>query len=305
MMICGGYVCLVQYRRYQANPTVVSVERDFYGWNGTLPAFTFCYSDALHQDTADEFILNHWHVTEELDVARYQHYREFITLLVDATVFNFAGLLSYLDDPTLNGTDLDWIINALVRERDHYVSSFVKDEELMIPRPILTETGICYTVNSRQLKSLRDEDETETTTALDSPIECNFLQEQCFMKLDVFGSNVSLAIHSFYEPIRYETFFYELGHDDEIVATFRLLQTVNDAAVRELTHAQRKCLYYEEEMNLDSTPDQRNSGASVVDGFPFYSLNLCLLKCRAEKALSLCGCRPHFYPFFGEFIVQG
>lgn len=28
-----------------------------------------------------------------------------------------------------------------------------------------------------------------------------------------------------------------------------------------------------------------------------YSVNLCLMKCRAESALEICSCKPHFYPF--------
>lgn len=54
--------------------------------------------------------------------------------------------------------------------------------------------------------------------------------------------------------------------------------------LRALSRSQRKCLFYDE------------SEAT----FPGYNVNLCRLKCHAEEAIKLCGCRPHFYYFISE-----
>lgn len=325
MIVCGVYVCLLQYRRYLANPAVVSVERDFYDWNGTLPSITFCYTDNLSTDKANEFISTTWNVEENPEDEKYQYYRAFLEILMSSTVYNLAELLLYHDDPTLQAVDFETTIKLLTSEHDHYVSSFLKDDMDLIPEPILTERGLCYTVNSlqRDLLSIRNSRRHESSLAnivgadvvanKTIPIQCNFVQDQCFMKLDIFGFNASIAVHSFYEPIRYETSFYDLGHDDEIVTTFKLLETINDDLVRDLTFAQRKCLFYDEQQ-YGAQPDdvlsvggqgaRRRTGITVDDGNEIsnsvYSLNLCLLKCRAEMAIALCGCKPHFYPFIGE-----
>lgn len=136
------------------------------------------------------------------------------------------------------------------------------------------------------------------------------------MKVEIFELNSTVAIHSPFEPIRYESFFYELGHDDDIVSSFKLLETVNDDSVRELSFAQRKCLFYDEEEpqfhlgftqmgHLPWTGSRgRDRDRKSFDSNPVYSLNLCLLVCRAETAIALCGCKPHFYSRIGSWLDE-
>lgn len=310
-MFGGIYVCLVQYHRYWANPIVVSVERDFHAWNGTLPSLTFCYLDNLSPENADDYINRTWHVTQESsstdddgDTEKYLYYKEFLSLLLDANIYNLPALQKFSADATLKDLDLQVAIRTILSERDHYVSSFDNDLDL-VPRAILTERGLCYTVNSMQadIMPLADTISEGNNNQTTSPIGCNFMQDQCFLKLDIYGFNTSIAIHSPYEPIRYENYFYELADDSDIVAAFKLLETTNDDLVRDLTLAQRKCLFYDEPqeekeeqimraerlLRGDSDAGGKSSANSV------YSQNLCLLKCRANRAVSLCGCKPHFY----------
>lgn len=298
-MFGGIYVCLLQYHRYSANPIVVSVERDFHAWNGTLPSITFCYLDNLSPENTDDYINRTWHITQESstdadgDTEKYLYYKEFLSVLLETNIYNLPELLSYSADATLKDLDLLVVIKTILNEHDHYVNSFEKDLD---PAPIITERGVCYTVNSMQtdFMSLSGGNNNKTTN---TPIGCNFMQDQCFMKLDIFGFNTSIAIHSPFEPIRYENFFYELSHDADIVTAFKLLETINDESVRDLTFAQRKCLFYDEpqeRMRAETVPggDSIAVGKSVNS---IYSQNLCLLKRRAERAVSLCGCKPHFY----------
>lgn len=303
-MLCGIYVCLVQLNRYQANPSVVSVERDFYDWNGTLPSITFCYADNLSADKADEYLRATWNAEE--DTEKYLYYKEFLSLLVNSNIYNFSEMLSYLDDPSLVRLDLEATIKLLISEHDHYVSSFVKDTDLTTPRAIQTERGICYTVNSVQsdiFSSSSSSPSPSQVTNKTDPILCNFVQDQCFMKLDIFGFNTSIAVHSFHELLRFETFLYQVGHDDEMATTFKLLQTINDDLVRDLKFTQRKCLFYDEShRDVMVAGGQGRSGRRAIDGTSnsVYSLNLCLLECRMESAIALCGCKPHFYPFIAH-----
>lgn len=55
-------------------------------------------------------------------------------------------------------------------------------------------------------------------------------------------------------------------------------------SLRSLTVAQRKCLFYDE----------------LIGGIRGYNVNVCRMKCRAEAAIKLCGCKPHFYSFISE-----
>lgn len=325
MAVGGGvYVCLLQYRRYSANPAVVSIERDFHDWNGTLPSITFCYQDNLSTDLAEEFIRATWNV--EPDDEKYLYYQEFLGAVVNLNLATLVELLIYAEDDTLQNVDFEMVIKKLLLEYDHYVVALSRDVDLK-PKVVLTERGVCYTVNSMLTDLLSMEVPSgpiienvvvaplvvaNSNNNKSGPLQCNFKQDQCFMKLDVYGFNASIAVHSSYDAIRYETVFYELSTDDEIVATYKLLETVNDDLVRDLTYAQRKCLFYDEDLDHKAITRRRRRRAgnkgSWKTGRPnemsreemsVYSVNLCLLKCRAEMAIALCGCKPHFYPFIG------
>lgn len=54
---CGlFYMCFNQWARYKANPTVISLERDYRHWNGRLPAITLCYSVKSNRSKVEEYV---------------------------------------------------------------------------------------------------------------------------------------------------------------------------------------------------------------------------------------------------------
>lgn len=278
----GLYVCHVQYSRYRARPTVVSLERDFHNWNGTLPSITFCYSENVPGSQIEQVIRDNWGVNLTED--EYKYYEDFLTVLLNADLISLNALEPFYGDPKLRDVDFLATIAKLVSPREQYVSAFERNAKLEAV-PVITERGLCYTVNSvqSQLFALTQTrgDAVDLTDPF-QPVKCNFVKSQCFIKLDVYGFNATISIHSPMEPIRYELFAYQMGHIDEITALYMLLETINDDAVRALNVLQRKCLFH----------DEPNAGP-----LPMYSVNLCLLHCRAKMAVSLCHCKPHFYPF--------
>lgn len=58
LLCCAGigYTCAYQWNRYEANPTVISLERDYRHWNGTLPSVTLCYTIKIDPTKADDYI---------------------------------------------------------------------------------------------------------------------------------------------------------------------------------------------------------------------------------------------------------
>lgn len=50
------YTCTVQWNRYVAHPTVISLERDYRSWNVTLPAITLCYDVKVNTTKAENYI---------------------------------------------------------------------------------------------------------------------------------------------------------------------------------------------------------------------------------------------------------
>lgn len=58
LLCCAGigYTCAYQWNRYEANPTVISLERDYRHWNGTLPSVTMCYTIKIDPTRADDYV---------------------------------------------------------------------------------------------------------------------------------------------------------------------------------------------------------------------------------------------------------
>lgn len=54
----GGAVslCLMNFQRYQANPTVVSLQKDYRNWYNPFPAATGCFTDRVNEELAQEYI---------------------------------------------------------------------------------------------------------------------------------------------------------------------------------------------------------------------------------------------------------
>ncbi|KAJ9599091.1 hypothetical protein L9F63_010428 [Diploptera punctata] len=61
--------------------------------------------------------------------------------------------------------------------------------------------------------------------------------------------------------------------------------TVEDESIKTLSIAKRKCIFlYENNLKI----------------FGWYSYGGCLMECRYNLAIKLCGCSPHVYPQSGE-----
>lgn len=107
------YTCSVQWNRFVAHPTVISLERDYRSWNATLPGITLCYAGRLNATRADQQILTRWNVSA--DHEEYEYFRRFLEIIVLGTVdeVNDMDLTDYEDDARLEDTDFRELIVAV------------------------------------------------------------------------------------------------------------------------------------------------------------------------------------------------
>lgn len=47
---------LSNWRRYSANPTVVSLKKDFRNWNNVFPSATACFIERVNESHANKYI---------------------------------------------------------------------------------------------------------------------------------------------------------------------------------------------------------------------------------------------------------
>lgn len=80
---------------------------------------------------------------------------------------------------------------------------------------------------------------------------------------------------------------YDLFESENVESLISMRQTYTTDDARQLTVKQRKCIF-QDEVDLKY---YRND---------IYSLSVCMIKCRMQKALKLCNCIPPFYAPVGE-----
>ncbi|XP_017960637.1 sodium channel protein Nach [Drosophila navojoa] len=269
----------LQIARYVNSPTVISVDRDYRGWNGSLPAVTLCYYDHIDSFKANELIQDMWNVS--IIDEDYFYIMDFLYAVVNATASNYAELAKFASDERFDQVDLYEIIQTINRPFEQVISSFDADFEVNVEM-VMTERGCCYAINSPMSRMLGKKE--VDYDQLPQPLTCQFGKQQCFIRMDLYESTGVLDVHSPYEVSASEANIISLQKSDEITASFKVLETVASNNLRELSVEQRKCVFNDEE----------------TSNLKVYSKSLCLARCRAIMALEMCNCVPFFYPF-----VQG
>nr|CAD7412249.1 unnamed protein product [Timema poppensis] len=88
--VCAVRLSLSTWTRYQENPTVISMEKNYREWNTTFPAATICPSSHYDEHKIQNFVTN----SSFGDPGRIT---EFIKLLSEATYDTFGRLKNYTD----------------------------------------------------------------------------------------------------------------------------------------------------------------------------------------------------------------
>ncbi|XP_058123055.1 uncharacterized protein LOC131294072 [Anopheles ziemanni] len=300
VLLLGQY----QYARYAANPTAIQLDKNYRDWIGIMPGLTFCFHDRVDWGKARAYLARkHPQTLESLpggsfpvnDSAGSRYLTDFVQTLVDATATDFGNLSRFLDDTRhlpADAVDILELISSVHPHHDIAINSIQPattvgaGEEVPPVHQIVTERGICYSLNA-PLSYLQRTNATERLLpskkdfSNKQPISCEFNRHHCYMKLDMYRSTVSYTIHSPYEVASIDQLFTNVEESDELVAVYSVLEMVANERLKDLTVKQRNCFFYDE----------------TYEQLPFYSHNLCVMSCRAKRALALCRCRPHFYPF--------
>ncbi|EDW57221.2 pickpocket protein 19 [Drosophila virilis] len=266
----------VQIARYLTSPTVISVDRDYRGWNGSLPAVTLCYYDHIDSFKANKLIQEAWNVS--IIDEDYFYIMDFLYAVVNATASNYAELTKFASDERFDQIDLYDIIQTINRPFEQVISSFDANFKVHV-QMVMTERGSCYAINSPMSAVLGKK--PVQYEQLQEPLTCQYGKQQCYISMDLYESTGVLDVHSPYEVSATEANIVALHKSDEITASFKVLETVASKNLRELSVEQRKCVFNDEE----------------TSNLKIYSKSLCLARCRAIMALEMCNCVPFFYPF--------
>ncbi|KPJ12628.1 hypothetical protein RR48_02167 [Papilio machaon] len=191
----GAVYCgLNQFSRYSSEPVVVSLQRDYRDWWSTFPAITVCFQERVNPDLARIEIERIWNVTENSDTELFHYYYGFIEQVADVSFrTNLQNFWKYQSDDTVRNVDLLKLARAVYPNVSLDVNVSQINKKLYWT-PVMTEEGICHTLNSvyAEYQFLRQEDEWKEQELL----KCHYHSGQCYLIIKT-GTNVArYFVHS-------------------------------------------------------------------------------------------------------------
>ncbi|CAO1394018.1 unnamed protein product [Diamesa hyperborea] len=288
---------LESWNRYLYKSTVVSIERDHYYWNTSLPSITICPMERISQTIFDEY-------ADKMGIAEEDRvdFFNFVESLANSTYINFQDIK---DSPST-----EEVLRKLKVKPENYATLIynltedltrktgntelkvrnVNNMEYIRTTQVQTEFGICYTTNNFLAANLsatwiieqkvQPEDPFYRTSKLYDVRFGNLFDGDMTYSFIGFETAITIFLHSPYEFINvarsvgYTTEAYEFeAYSIEIITTpdFK-----SDTSI-----SQRGCQFNAE---------------SNLTHFNVYSKGICLQECRLNLAYKHCGCIPHFYP---------
>jgi hypothetical protein len=141
----GAYsISLKQYERYVANPTVISLERDYREWNGTLPSISICYHKRVDEIRAQYLIKRMWSIEKSNE--EYPYFLDYVKAVVYVNE-SYSKFNKFANDKRLEYINMLTIAKEVHPIINSVISSFDTNAEFAMSE-IITEKGICYSINS-------------------------------------------------------------------------------------------------------------------------------------------------------------
>lgn len=113
---------LSNWRRYSANPTVVSLRKDFRNWNNVFPSATACFLERTNKEFANKYVFEYvfsvngkvksnsildyskWGSTENDE--KYHYYMDFVKTVANVSFETLDLFKKFENDETLNNIDM-------------------------------------------------------------------------------------------------------------------------------------------------------------------------------------------------------
>ncbi|XP_014245168.1 sodium channel protein Nach-like [Cimex lectularius] len=275
--ICGLYgaiwLCQSTMHRFEENPTVISLERNYKEWNTTFPASTICPKTKTKEDI--ENVVSKWFPSADNATEAERWLRD----LSNATYTNFAKMENY--SPAIRPENyLDAVLDAKLQFR-YVLSNSNSDAADLVPT--FTELGLCYSYNSQVAIYNNPEywrQNNFTFVEVGDLFKGNPLEGDIFAQVMEMNSGFKVFVHSPSEVAEIASSSRESPPKFYMSLDLVALTIYSTEQTKSLRISQRKCRFLDEG-NLKISPA--------------YTYKLCRIECRMKLANRLCGCVPYFY----------
>ncbi|XP_050350373.1 sodium channel protein Nach-like [Nymphalis io] len=275
-VILAALLLNVQYRRFIAAPTVMSVEMNYFDWNISYPAVTLC---PLYKPDVKKF---HTYINQTYNYTGL-HVEGYLWAISQAAL----DTLEYMDlnapedvIPLIHPKDYATLAASMFRKFENTWLTTNTNWSITVDAA-MTEMGMCHVINSNV--AIYDKPHhwnTGAPTYVKSNIELSVFEANFVTEITNFSNIYKVFIHSPDEVTTSTTSSF--GFDVEGIISFGL--SVWSSRISDSLHYKslylRKCRFINE---------------PISKRYPIYSYSHCMLECRIKMILKLCGCVPHFY----------
>nr|XP_026493431.1 uncharacterized protein LOC113398761 [Vanessa tameamea] len=271
----------VQYRRFIAAPTVMSVEMNYFDWNISYPAVTLC---PLYKPDEKKF---HTYINQTYNYTGL-HVEGYLWAISQAAL----DTLEYMDlnipedvIPLIHPKDYATLAASMFRKFENTWLTTNTNWSITVDAA-MTEMGMCHVINSNV--AIYDKPQHWNAKAppyVKSNIEISVFEANFVIEITNFSNIYKVFIHSPDEVTTSTTSSF--GFDVEGIISFGLSvwsSRISDS-LRYKSLYLRKCRFYNE---------------PISNRYPIYSYSHCMLECRVKMIQKLCGCVPHFYRPLGH-----
>ncbi|VEN53360.1 unnamed protein product, partial [Callosobruchus maculatus] len=165
-----------------ANPTVVTIQKDFRNWMNHLPAVTGCLNEKFSKRKAENYIKRQWNVNRSDE--KFSYYLDFVKTVSSITYYNLVDLKRFEDDKTLENVDMVKLVTEVHPDLSGTLVTFERKREPNWTL-ILTELGVCITFNSKFAKLLEIRKGVNDSQTEDNYIlKCHYLNRLCYARYD-------------------------------------------------------------------------------------------------------------------------
>ncbi|XP_031358623.1 uncharacterized protein LOC116182245 [Photinus pyralis] len=172
------------WQRYNANPTVVSIQKDFRNWNNLLPSATGCFKTKYSQELMDNYIEQAWGIM--VNDTKYEYYAKFVKTVANVSYHSLDAFAKFASDKNLNKVNL---LELAAKVHPKLTGTLVTYDPKRKTdwKLIMAEQGICFTVNNKFANVLTfnvegvkviDDDADETL------LTCHYLNGLCYARYD-------------------------------------------------------------------------------------------------------------------------
>ncbi|XP_029345153.1 uncharacterized protein LOC100575451 [Acyrthosiphon pisum] len=98
--------------RYNTNPTVITVQKDYRFWYLQFPSSTFCYVDPVDTEFAKDYVQRKWKVSSG---EKFDYYMDFVKKVANITYENIDSIAPFVNNTELiNVNIIDLVLKVLL-----------------------------------------------------------------------------------------------------------------------------------------------------------------------------------------------